>query len=164
MPTRKQLNGDALAAAYEAGASVRSLAAQNGVSHTAIHRKLKGRVTMRPVGGRAGSSLIPQEKRDKIAEAYASNVSMADIMTEFDVCDETVRRIADEAGIPRRPVGGRQRLDHAQIAELSSQEWPPEAIAVLVGGSPSHIRKVLRELADEDPAGEAETDGNGAGQ
>ncbi|MEV0996886.1 hypothetical protein [Nonomuraea sp. NPDC050202] len=154
---------DALVKAYEAGASVRSMAAQFGVSHAAIHRKLKGRVTMRPVGGRTGTQLIPQEKRDKIAEAYAGDAAMADIMAEFGVCDETVRRIADEAGIPRRPVGGQQRLDHAQIVELDSQEWPPEAIAVLTGASPSRVRAILRELRDG-LAEMPDADANGSGE
>ncbi|TMR97304.1 helix-turn-helix domain-containing protein [Nonomuraea basaltis] len=154
---------DALVKAYEAGTSIRKLAAQLGVSHTAIHRKLKGRVVMRPIGGRAGGNLIPQEVRDKVADAYARDVPMADIMAEFDVCDETVRRIADEAGIPRRPVGGRQRLDPAQIAELSRQEWPPDAIAVLVGASPSRVRTILRDLA-EDFAEMSEADANTPGE
>ncbi|MGA4995815.1 helix-turn-helix domain-containing protein [Nonomuraea bangladeshensis] len=163
MPARKQLNVDALVKAYEAGASVRALAAHAGVSHAAIHRTLKGRTKMRPVGGRTGSQLIPQETRDKIAAAYEADTPMADIIATFGVCDETVRRIADEAEIPRRPVGGQQRLDRDQIAELGRQDWPAEAIAVLVGASPSRVRTILRELAER-PAEGPEADTNGPGQ
>ncbi|WP_433513729.1 hypothetical protein ACQP2T_60970 [Nonomuraea sp. CA-143628] len=152
-----------LVKAYEAGASIRALARDYKASHTAIQRRLKGRVVMRPVGGRTGGNLIPQQVRDKIAAAYAEDVQMADIMAEFDVCDETVRRLADEAGIPRRPVGGQQRLDPAQIAALSSQGWPPEAIAVLLSASPSRVRAILRELREE-PTGMAEADANAPGE
>lgn len=160
---RKKLNLGELVKAYSGGASVRALAGQAGVSHMAIHRKLKGHVVMRPVGGRSGDTFIPADARGKIADAYASDWPMADIMAEYGVCDETVRRIADEAGVPRRSVGGRQRLDVAQIAELSSQEWPTEAITVLLGASPSRIRTILRELAEE-PAEASEADTNRPGQ
>ncbi|MEU4231078.1 hypothetical protein AB0F17_42875 [Nonomuraea sp. NPDC026600] len=163
MPARKHIDVGELVKAYEAGASIRALARDYEASHTAIQRRLKGRVVMRPVGGRAGGNLIPQQVRDKIAAAYAEDAPMADIMAEFDVCDETVRRFADEAGIPRRPVGGQQRLDPDQIVELSSQGWPPDAIAVLLDASPSRVRAILRELREE-PAEVSEADANTAGE
>lgn len=154
----------ALVEAYSAGASIRALARQHGVSHAAIHRRLRGRVAMRPVGGRSGGNFIPQEVRDAVAGAYARNMPMADIIAQFGVCDETVRRFADEAGIPRRPVGGRTRLDAGMIATLAGQGWPPEAIAVLLGCRPSRVRKILADLAQDGDAATAEPDGNGAGQ
>jgi hypothetical protein len=62
---------------------------------------------MRPVGGRTGSQLIPQETRDKVVAAYEAGAAMADIMTCSKCATRRYLRIADEAGIPRRPaVGG----------------------------------------------------------
>ncbi|MCA2230332.1 helix-turn-helix domain-containing protein [Nonomuraea aurantiaca] len=99
MSAREDSLAQALADAYQGGASVRDLARQHGLSHTTIHRKLEGRVVMRKVGGPVGIQ-IPKEVQDAVAKAYADDMPMADIVAAFEVCDETVRRIADAAGIP----------------------------------------------------------------
>jgi transposase-like protein len=143
----KHLDMVAVSAAYKAGASVRALARQHGVSHTVIHRRLiKAGVEMRPVGGPKGMT-VPEAVQEAVADAYEEGVPMAEIVAQFGVGDETVRRIADEAGIPRRTAGGQPRLDHDKIAELNGQGWPPTSIAILVGGAPRHVRFILRQQA-----------------
>ncbi|MFI6536641.1 helix-turn-helix domain-containing protein [Nonomuraea sp. NPDC050547] len=159
---RRRLQPQALADAYRAGASVRELAQQHGVSHTTIHRRLKGWVVMRKVGGPVGFQ-SPQEVQEAVAAAYANDVPMADIVDQFGVCDETVRRIAEAAGIPRRKPGGRTRLDHVQIADLADLGWPPDAIAELVQSSPSYIRSILAAPPAEDDQ-KSGADANTAGE
>ncbi|MET8006315.1 helix-turn-helix domain-containing protein [Nonomuraea glycinis] len=147
MSVLKQVDVAAVVTAYQDGASVRALAKQHDVSHTVIHRRLiKAGVEMRPVGGPTGMT-VPESVREAVADAYKDGVPMADIVAQFEVCDETVRRIADEAEIPRRTVGGQPRLDRDKIAELSGQGWPADAIAILVGGAPRHVRFILRQQA-----------------
>ncbi|MER5322351.1 helix-turn-helix domain-containing protein [Streptosporangium roseum] len=125
--------------------TVRQVAAKVGVSHARVHRLLNRMgVQLRP-RGTAGLQ-ISKEKRAAILAAYRADVPIEDIVEGLKVASKTVNRVAEDAGEPPRPRGGRRVLDWGQIEGLHLKGWPADAIAILVDASESHIRAVLREL------------------
>ncbi|MEU4703372.1 helix-turn-helix domain-containing protein [Nonomuraea dietziae] len=149
MPERKQIDMPAVVRAYQRGESVRTIAQDHGVSHTVIHRRLiKAGVERRPVGGVSGLD-FPDEVLKEISDAYEQGELMADLVARYGICDETVRRIAEDAGVPRRSRGAQRRIDRDAVADLDAQGWPPDAIALLVDGSKAQVNKILRTLHEE---------------
>jgi transposase-like protein len=74
MQPRKHVDLDAAAAAYQAGASLREVAARHGVSYCTIYRRLiEAGVTLRSPGGSSASAINPriQALRVELADAEA---------------------------------------------------------------------------------------------
>ncbi|WP_433542092.1 helix-turn-helix domain-containing protein (plasmid) [Streptosporangium sandarakinum] len=125
--------------------TVRQVAAKVGVSHTRVHRLLtRMGVQLRPRG--TTRRQIPGEKRAAILAEYRAGTPIEEIVENQRVASTTVMRVAEEAGEPRRPRGGRRVLDWDVIEGLYLKGWPADAIALLVDASESHIRAVLRNL------------------
>ncbi|GAA4209304.1 hypothetical protein GCM10022252_75600 [Streptosporangium oxazolinicum] len=157
MPPRKPLDEAAVIRGYKAGASVRALAAQHGVSYTLIHRRLVAAgVKTRRVGGVAGVR-APRAVQNAIVRDYVGGALMADIVATYGLSDVTVRKIVAAAGKPIRQQGAQQTLDRGVIRRLDGQGWPAVAIAMLMKASASHVRRILHDLYDaEDAAAEQE--------
>ncbi|MFG1976996.1 hypothetical protein ACGFJC_47355 [Nonomuraea fuscirosea] len=142
------------------GWSIRRIAGEVGVSHAAVHRLLSSRrVERRPVGGPAGPT-IAEERRQELLQAYQDGMPLHEMRAVFRVSDKTVKRLAEEAGLPARERGGPRVHDWEQIEQLHAQGWPSDAIAVLLGAAEGHVRHILRELGHgrevvELPDGEA---------
>ncbi|MEU8379810.1 hypothetical protein [Streptosporangium sp. NPDC048865] len=154
MSTRRRgINRDAVVRRYNDGESIRQIAATLEFSHAAVYRALKGRVTFRPVGGVTGTR-APEERKQEILAAYRAGVPVQEIMATYHAGDITIRAIAAEAGESKRPKGPRRRLDWEQIGQLWDRGWPPDAIAILVGGNQGHVRRILQKVRP--PEGEPE--------
>lgn len=152
MPPRKPLPEALLISQYMAGASVRALAACHGVSYTLIHRRLVATgVQTRSVGGLPGLR-APKQVQAVIVKAYERGDLMADIVAAYGLSDVTIRRIVLAAGKPLRSPGAQQILDYDVIKRLDEQGWPAVAIAILVGASASHVRRILHGMYDAEDA------------
>uniref|UniRef100_UPI003F4979ED helix-turn-helix domain-containing protein n=1 Tax=Streptosporangium sp. CA-235898 TaxID=3240073 RepID=UPI003F4979ED len=141
--TRRRIDRDAAVRRYEAGESLRRIAASTGFSHAAVYRVLKeAGVVFRPAGGNP----VPGGRKEEILAAYRAGMRIEEILATFRTSEETIRALVEEAGEPRRPRGARRRLDWEQIGRLHDRDWPVAAIAILVGCSGQQVRRVLREV------------------
>ncbi|WP_433357760.1 helix-turn-helix domain-containing protein (plasmid) [Microtetraspora malaysiensis] len=137
---RGRLSGQEIARLYRSGRSIRQIAAVDGRSHGSIHRILRReRVRVR-------AAAIPRRVRAAVAAAYAGGETVARICARFRVAPDSVRRIAEEYGVPLRASGARRWVDRDLIARLAGEGWPPPAVALLTGYSPRHVRRVIGQL------------------
>ncbi|MER6830944.1 hypothetical protein ABT352_33460 [Streptosporangium sp. NPDC000563] len=151
---RGRINRAEVARRYEAGESIRQISDTLPVSHAAVYRALrKAGVTFRPVGGVTGSR-SPEERRAAILAAYRDGMHIEEIIATYRTSDDTIKAIAQEAGEPPRRRGQRRRVDWEQVGRLWDEEWPPEAIALLVGCSAQQVRRILREVRPAEDAGD----------
>ncbi|MET7335924.1 helix-turn-helix domain-containing protein [Nonomuraea sp. NPDC005650] len=127
------------------GMSTRRIAARVGVSHTAVHRLLKReQVERRPVGGVAGLQ-VSEGRRQELMEAYQAGMPLHDMRAAFRASDKTIKKVAQDAGLPARERGGPRVHDWDQIEQLHLQGWPAPAIAELLHAGEGHVRHILRE-------------------
>jgi transposase len=130
--------------------STREIGEKLGVSHATVHRALeRAKVTLRPRGSTA--SLLPDERRAQIRQAYVDGMPIEDMRRELRVSDKTVKRLAEEEGLEPRERGMPRRIDWDQVERLHGQGWPADAIALLVGAGISHVRRILRDLGHGRP-------------
>ncbi|MGW0486171.1 helix-turn-helix domain-containing protein [Nonomuraea sp. NPDC003214] len=145
-----------LASAYTGGRSIRDLAAAHGCSQKTVFDMLvEAGVVRRPDAGR--SQPLPEDKRQQLVAAYRAGVAIAEIVAQFGVSDVTARRIAADAGLPRRRPASRRRLNYRRIRSMAARGKSPAAIAAAVGSSPAYIRALLNgrtATAHRSPAGD----------
>lgn len=97
-----------LAAAYDAGASHRELAAQFGIHRQTVASHLaRAGITVR-----AASKCLSEQDMDVAVGLYRSGRSLAEVASRFGVSPRVFRRIVISAGVAIRPKGrrpGRER-------------------------------------------------------
>lgn len=106
MPPRRLLVGDepALAAAYEAGATVEELAEAHGCSVTTVREVLASAgVTLRPRGPR--SPLAGRE--EAVVAGYEAGATVRDLVERYGANQRTIRKVLADAGVTMRPPGPR---------------------------------------------------------
>ena len=123
---------DELVTAYQAGATVRTLADQFRVHRTTVVRHLE----MAGVPRRANTRKLTDEQIAKAAELYEAGWSTARIGERFKVDPETVRHWLGRAGVKIRPRRGmllhanespapRPYGDSHLVLDTSSASLPP---------------------------------------
>ncbi|WP_241020071.1 helix-turn-helix domain-containing protein [Thermobispora bispora] len=127
---------------YRQGYSCQQIASMDGRSAQWISVMLqRAGVPRRHPGGR---SSLPEEVREQILDAYKRGEPVPDICARFGVSYTLVYAVADQGGVLRRR-GAPRRVDRDQIMRLHEQGWTADAIAVMVGCSAGHVRRVIRE-------------------
>lgn len=97
---------DLAATSYAAGATTTALAAEHGVSRTALTAALRAAgVTIRERGG--GRAWTADERR-RVADGYAAGRTTRALAAELGPSPQTVIRVLDAACIARRPSGPRR--------------------------------------------------------
>ena len=106
MPPRRLLVGQEaeLVAAYEAGATVESLAAEHGCSVTTVRDVLAAEgVELRARGPRS-----PLDGREaEVATAYEGGATVRDLAERFGANQRTIRKVLAGEGVVMRPPGRR---------------------------------------------------------
>ena len=104
MPPRRLLVGHEadLVDAYEAGATVESLAAEHGCSVTTVRDVLAAEgMAMRSRGPRS-----PLEGREaEVAAAYEAGATVRDLAERFGANQRTIRKVLAEQGVVMRRPG-----------------------------------------------------------
>lgn len=141
MPVRKHIDVPAIVAAYQAGATLRELAAEHRVSHNMIRcRLIRAGVKLRPTS----QIHLPAQTQQAIVDAYVGGAMMTDIMAEHGVLHQTIRRVVLAAGEPLRPPGGQVLINYEVIRRLERKGWPVAAVAILTDVSESWVRKIVQ--------------------
>ncbi|MBG0818994.1 helix-turn-helix domain-containing protein [Planomonospora sp. ID82291] len=149
-PGRRAVDVAAATRLYlEDGLSVRQIGQRLGWSHTTIHEALVGAGVPLRARGRGGRR-IPDQTRQEIVAAYVAGESLRSLLARHQVAAQTIRNIVTEAGVPLRKGGcvraGKARFDRQAAARLAEDGWTAPAIAILMGFSEGHVRRVLRGL------------------
>lgn len=98
-----------LVADYNAGASLRQLADENGTHHTVIRRALlKAGVQLRPMGQRR----MPVPDVRRIARDYQRGMTLLALQAKYGIKRDTITRNLREQGVQIRPRGQRRRTTH----------------------------------------------------
>jgi len=90
-----------LAKRYEAGATIRDLAAWSGAHRQTVVRHLVGAgVEMRPLG-------LANEQAESARLLYLDGLTLVEVAARFDVAASTIRRCLLDAGVKLRPQARR---------------------------------------------------------
>lgn len=135
---------DVAVSLYNSGMSLRQIAKELGVSHTAVWKILRGRVKKPLASGR-----IPKEVLDEALERYAKGIGLHTLSKELGVHKNTLRKAFEENGVMLRSAADGRRArrerndqDHTpRVLELFRLGYPIAEIAKMCGTS---IRRVMR--------------------
>lgn len=94
-----------LIAAYEAGASLATIAAERKISKQSVRRFLV------EAGVRIRQQGLSDEQAGEVVQRYLKGYSGREVAAEFGVGTATVWRTLKEAGVPSRPRTRRKRAD-----------------------------------------------------
>lgn len=97
---------DALVARYIDGESIDGLAREYEINRTTVISHLERNGVER----RRNPRKMTDARVRAAGERYATGISLAIVATEFGVCDRTLRREFEQAGVPTRPRPGTARV------------------------------------------------------
>jgi transposase len=157
-PRARHQQAQQFKALYEAGATVRELAARSGLSHgTVLNRLAEAGTTMRtPAQTRRRTRAEQAAARRRLAAELRASYNAGATVRELAIpgrSARTVRRLLAEAGTPMRTPGQTRRLRSAAerqrlidaLRERYEHGTPVIALARGARRSPSTIYRLLRE-------------------
>lgn len=135
-----------IAAEYEAGAAIRTIAETRKASTAAVHGALKRTGTQRRDG--SPNRLFTPQEDERIAAEYVAGKSLETIASERGCSNAPVREALKRRGVPSRRVGNRKlEFTQEQIAEIVRRYQEGEsqqAIASAFVTSQNTVSRLLR--------------------
>lgn len=112
---KRKLPTPPLGEAYEAGATLESLARETGVSTQTIARRLRDEgVSLRPYTGKRGQKILDRSHydADQLREMSSRGMTAAEIGDHLGIAPESVRRAMVRRSIPRQEPKARAEKNH----------------------------------------------------
>ncbi|MFG6197762.1 helix-turn-helix domain-containing protein [Nonomuraea sp. JJY05] len=139
---RRPFNVAKAATLYQAGHTLKEVAAKTGYSRSRVHVLLvEAGVKMRTVKHPRASRITPAKRR-AIVQAWRAGRSHVQIIAQARTSSATINRVVSEAGLdPRRPT---RKYDHGLIKKLRDDEgWTLARIAADQGTTPQYVWTIL---------------------
>jgi hypothetical protein len=115
-----------------------------GRDHTTIQHVFRKQGLKAAMGGRARKRPWSDEDNAYLLEEWPKGTAYRPLEERLRRSASTIRRQAEELGLPPRPLGRKCHITEDDVREIRASPESRETLAQTYGVTPDHIRKIQR--------------------